>query len=402
VLVRTRSEFACTQYCLNTLRRIVWDGDQVLYEISAPGGSSATAAQMEADTGLAVPFFLNTQHTAVAGFFPYGRVMYEHGGGIDAPLGVVRMDYSDELRDPQVIAPHATWRGSYDRGTPIPGQCLVYSSNGKMLAPPPDSTPASGDQYGGVAGGGTYSGTAEHCVEVDWPAAYTWSARQYRRGYAGPSSWMGSLIFESRDASGLYYRRNRYYDSEKGRFTQEDPIGLAGGNNVYGFGNGDPVTYSDPYGLAADGCDPPGSCIALRALQGAALGFAAGGTAALACTAATGGGCALGPAQITVASTTQYGLLSGAAFGAGEEIAESRMFRKFIAVAIDVLGSLLGGGDGPPPDPDGDEPKPGPPILPYADHSTPPPPPVRPPALRPTVVPARQSQPSAKRNSHPG
>jgi RHS repeat-associated protein len=40
---------------------------------------------------------------------------------------------------------------------------------------------------------------------------------------------MGSLIFESRDASGLYYRRNRYYDSEKGRFTQEDPIGLAGG-----------------------------------------------------------------------------------------------------------------------------------------------------------------------------
>jgi RHS repeat-associated protein len=60
---------------------------------------------------------------------------------------------------------------------------------------------------------------------------------------------MGSLIFESRDASGLYYRRNRYYDSEKGRFTQEDPIGLAGGVNVYGFANGDPVSYSDPYGL---------------------------------------------------------------------------------------------------------------------------------------------------------
>jgi len=164
------------------------------------------------------------------------------------------MEYSHALRDPQVIAPHATWRGSYDRGTPITGQCLVYSSNGKMLAPPPDSTPASGDQYGGVAGGGTYSGTAEHCVEVDWPAAYTWSARQYRRGYASPSSWMGSLIFESRDASGLYYRRNRYYDSEKGRFTQEDPIGLAGGLNVYGFANGDALSYSDPYGLTAEEC----------------------------------------------------------------------------------------------------------------------------------------------------
>jgi RHS repeat-associated protein len=92
---------------------------------------------------------------------------------------------------------------------------------------------------------------------VDWPASYTWSARQYRRGYAGPSAWMGSLIFESRDASGLYYRRNRYYDSEKGQFTQEDPIGLAGGINVYGFANGDPISYRDPYGLSAQGnCEP--------------------------------------------------------------------------------------------------------------------------------------------------
>jgi len=55
----------------------------------------------------------------VAGFFPYGRVLYEHGGGIDAPLGVVRMEYSSELHDAQVIVPHADWRGSYDRGTTI-------------------------------------------------------------------------------------------------------------------------------------------------------------------------------------------------------------------------------------------------------------------------------------------
>jgi RHS repeat-associated protein len=252
VLVRTRSEFACTQYCLNTLRRIVWDGDQVLYEISAPGSSMATAAQMEADTGLAVPFFLNQQHTAVEGFFPYGRVMYEHGGGIDAPLGVVRMDYSSELRDPQVIVPHNDWRGTYDRGTTIMGSCAVYSSSGTQLAPPPDSTPANPDQYGGVAGGGSYGGTKTHCIDVDWPASYTWSARQYRRGYAGANSWMGSLIFESRDASGLYYRRNRYYDSEKGRFTQEDPIGLAGGVNLYGFAYGDPTIFADPFGLCPD------------------------------------------------------------------------------------------------------------------------------------------------------
>jgi hypothetical protein len=44
------------------------------------------------------------------------------------------MEYSDELHDAQVIASHATWRGTYDRGSPITGECLVYSSNGKQLA----------------------------------------------------------------------------------------------------------------------------------------------------------------------------------------------------------------------------------------------------------------------------
>jgi RHS repeat-associated protein len=191
-------------------------------------------------------------------------VIDKHGGGIDAPLGVVRMEYSSELHDPQVIVPHSDWRDTYDRGTTIVGSCLLYSSNGKQLAPPPDSTPSNPDQYGGVAGGGTYGGTKEHCVDVDWPGAYTWSARQYRRGYSGPDSWMGSLVFESRDASGLYYRRNRYYDSEKGRFIQEDPIGLEGGVNAYGFAGGDPISYSDPFGL----CPPEWMCRLIGAAAG--------------------------------------------------------------------------------------------------------------------------------------
>jgi hypothetical protein len=43
--------------------------------------------------------------------------------------------------------------------------------------------------------------------------------------------------------------RNRYYDPQTGRFTQQDPIGLAGGMNLYGFAEGDPINFSDPYGL---------------------------------------------------------------------------------------------------------------------------------------------------------
>jgi RHS repeat-associated protein len=61
--------------------------------------------------------------------------------------------------------------------------------------------------------------------------------------------WLGSVMKDQHDASGLLYRRNRYYDPATGRFTQEDPIGLAGGINLYGYANGDPVGYSDPFGL---------------------------------------------------------------------------------------------------------------------------------------------------------
>jgi hypothetical protein len=36
-----------------------------------------------------------------------------------------------------------------------------------------------------------------------------------------------------------------------GPLTQEDPIGIAGGLNLYGYAGGDPINYSDPFGLDA-------------------------------------------------------------------------------------------------------------------------------------------------------
>ncbi|HUE85104.1 MAG TPA: hypothetical protein VMO26_03425, partial [Vicinamibacterales bacterium] len=36
---------------------------------------------------------------------------------------------------------------------------------------------------------------------------------------------------------------------------QEDPIGYAGGINLYGFAGGDPVNFSDPFGLCASAAD---------------------------------------------------------------------------------------------------------------------------------------------------
>jgi len=80
------------------------------------------------------------------------------------------------------------------------------------------------------------------------------------------------LLVGKRDASGLEYKRNRVYDPSTGRFTQEDPIGLAGGINAYGFAGGDPVNFSDPFGLCIwDGCIV--EALALAAASSAAIRF---------------------------------------------------------------------------------------------------------------------------------
>ena len=49
--------------------------------------------------------------------------------------------------------------------------------------------------------------------------------------------------------SGLHYNRHRYYDPECGRFINQDPIGLLGGDNNYLYVP-NPVTWVDPLGLS--------------------------------------------------------------------------------------------------------------------------------------------------------
>jgi RHS repeat-associated protein len=249
----------CGSTCHDYTEQTIWDGDQVLGEIRTGGG-----------------------------FQQSGTVAYTHGGGLDAPLSLVRHGLTSGA---VTIVPHSNWRGQYHAGS--------YTD-------------------GAVAGN-----SRPDLREVRWPAenagAYLNPLRPFRRD----APWMGSLVQSSEDASGLMYRRNRYYDPKTGRFTQEDPIGLAGGLNTYGFADGDPVSYTDPYGLRAiidDGCDPPGSCLARRTVQGLALGLAGGSAVAVACTVGTAGACALGPAEATVVATTGAGALAGAVVGTGEEL----------------------------------------------------------------------------------
>ena len=51
--------------------------------------------------------------------------------------------------------------------------------------------------------------------------------------------------------AGLMYYRARYYNPAWGRFVSEDPIGIAGGVNLYGYVGGNPIDGRDPSGLQA-------------------------------------------------------------------------------------------------------------------------------------------------------
>jgi RHS repeat-associated protein len=60
---------------------------------------------------------------------------------------------------------------------------------------------------------------------------------------------MGSQEYDQE--IGLYHLGARYYDPMMGRFLSEDPIGIAGGLNLYAYADNDPIGGRDPSGLSS-------------------------------------------------------------------------------------------------------------------------------------------------------
>ncbi len=75
---------------------------------------------------------------------------------------------------------------------------------------------------------------------------YRYTARRFDPETAGSTA----------QPSGLYYDRARMYSPNWGRFPQPDPIGYAGGPNLYAYTDNDPLNATDPSGL----CDNPQGC----------------------------------------------------------------------------------------------------------------------------------------------
>ncbi|EBW3212420.1 hypothetical protein DPD21_10030 [Salmonella enterica subsp. enterica serovar Remiremont] len=74
-----------------------------------------------------------------------------------------------------------------------------------------------------------------------------WGAWNEQTGSVrNPLRFQGQYFDEE---SGLHYNRYRYYEPESGRYISADPIGLAGGLNLYAYAP-NPLSWIDPLGLS--------------------------------------------------------------------------------------------------------------------------------------------------------
>jgi RHS repeat-associated protein len=163
---------------------------------------------------------------------------------------------------------------------------------------------------------------------------------------AGTFAYTGQRI--DPETNGLYYYRARMYRPTWGRFMQPDPIGYAGGSNLYAYVGNDPLNNTDPSGTIAFqlGGAAAGAVIGLTiqvgidawnwqlssasVYAGAIVGGAAGGAAATLC-----GTCA----------TVVAGAVSGAVAGGASNLVTSGLGGTFSAMSLgtDVAFGAVGG-----------------------------------------------------------
>ncbi|MFA5508657.1 MAG: RHS repeat-associated core domain-containing protein, partial [Vulcanimicrobiota bacterium] len=150
-------------------------------------------------------------------------------------------------------------------------------------------------------------------------------------GTTSPKTWIGGLSVNDDTAdSGMFNMGHRNYSSFLGRFLNRDPIGFAGGLNLYGYGHNNPTTTVDPTGMH------PAVGIAIAIGVGAIVGAIFGGLMEAVVGAYTGG---------TSVERILDSALQGAVYGATATAAALALGPAIAGVAGNgVLGGMLSGG----------------------------------------------------------
>jgi RHS repeat-associated protein len=176
------------------------------------------------------------------------RALVDAGGGTKRE--VVRARYGFGLGLDEVVWMDRDLAGSGAIGSRY---FLTHDALGSAAAVVADRTDFS--QALNVVERFTYSAYGKAQV---WTGAWNWQTGAYA-GVAQTASSVGFPYLytgQRLDAeTGLLYFKNREYDPSSGRFLRRDPIGLAGGNNLYTYANSSPNQSSDSLGLFSPPAD---------------------------------------------------------------------------------------------------------------------------------------------------
>lgn len=185
-------------------------------------------------------------------------------------VSVVREDADDEYSLPVAQRMHTLDEACQWQGASLylhePGSFVPLARLDEMLVEPAFLTTGTDGQFVQVPAKTRHAtlfyqndhlGTPQELVDetgkVVWLARYkAWGGLKASRKTDDPAEAGNAIRFPGQYhdvETGLHYNRHRYYDPDCGRFISKDPIGLAGGINVYYYAP-NPLGWIDPLGLA--------------------------------------------------------------------------------------------------------------------------------------------------------
>jgi RHS repeat-associated protein len=188
-----------------------------------------------------------------------GRVASIMSGGV-----ITRYDYNgmNERVSKTGSAIGGTEYFAYDENRQLLGE---YQLSGLKMTAQQETIYLDGVPIGIVKNGALYNdlpgtlGEPRRITDASGNLVWSWdhdpfgnNAPNQKPGKAAAFVYNLRLPGQQTDAeSGLNYNLNRTYNPAMGRYTQTDPIGLAGGINPYLYVAGNPVSLIDPLGLCA-------------------------------------------------------------------------------------------------------------------------------------------------------
>ena len=221
---------------------------------TTPAGNSTVNGlnQTVSAPGTALAYDGRGNLTTVGGVATYG---YDAANRLTSAAGVATLSY-DPLGRLYQVSDGATTRFGYDGGEIV----LETDGSNAVLRRYVKGTGAD-ETIAWYEGAGTSSrrwlmederGSVVAVADDTGAAIAINTYDEYGRpgaGNLGRFQYTGQAYIAS---LGLYTYKARFYAPSLGKFLQPDPIGYAGGMNLYAYVGGDPVNWNDPSGLKKD------------------------------------------------------------------------------------------------------------------------------------------------------